>query len=162
MFRKRKFLAVTAALTLSAVAVLSPALAAGGNDPIGGIDIIILKDPSFQRIKPFSFEGSELEKLNTLQGADRSDFVLETIAAHMGAGAGFVKSGMGALGKIWCADCKLSDRFEVTFPHEDATYTVGINIKGGEPTRPTRLPGKVKAQSKLDATNPKAQTLPNN
>ena len=154
MFSKRKFFAATAALTLSAVASLSPALAAGGNDPIIGIDIIILKDPSSQPIKPFSLDGSELEKLNALGGTDRPAFVLETIAGRMGAGAGFVKSGMAELGNIWCAPCKMADRIEVNFPHDDATYTLGLTFHGKDAKRPTKQQGKAKLNTQLAKPTP--------
>jgi hypothetical protein len=162
MFNKRKFIAVTTALTLTAIAGLSPALAAGGNDPIKGIDIIIKKDPGSQPIKPFSLGGSELEKLNAFQGTDRPRFVLKTIGTRLDAGKGFVTSGMTALGKIWCAPCKMADSFQVKFPHDDATYTISITMRSGEATRPTQVQGNAKVLPNLDAPNPKAKPTPKN
>lgn len=149
MFSKRKFLTLTTALAFIAVTGLSPAWAAGGNDPIGGIDIIILKDPSSQPFAAVPFGDETLAKLNALSGADRPTFVLQTVAAHVGAGEGFVKSGMEALGKIWCAPCKMADRIEVKFPDGGATYTLGLTFHGEDAKRPTKQQGKAKLNTRL-------------
>ena len=155
MFSKRKFLTLTTALAFTAMTGLSPAWAAGGNDPITGIDIIILKDPSSQPIAAVPFGGEALAKLNALSGADRPTFVLQTIAAHVGAGDGFVKSGMAELGKIWCGPCKMANRIEVKFPDDDATYTLGLTFHGTEAKRPTTQHGEAKPVQKLDTRLPK-------
>lgn len=155
MFSKRKFLTLTTALAFTAMTGLSPAWAAGGSDPIIGIDIIIKKDPGSQPIAAVPFADEALAKLNALSGADRPAFVLQTVAAHVGAGDGFVKSGMEALGKIWCAPCKMADRIEVTFPDDDATYTLGLTFHSAEVKRPTTTQGEAKPMQKLDMRLPK-------
>ena len=162
MFSKRKFLTLTTALAFTAMTSLSPAWAIGGNDPISGIDIIILKDPSSQPIAAVPFGGEELAKLNVLSGADRPTFVLQTVAAHVGAGEGFVKSGMEALGNIWCAPCKMANRIEVKFPDDGATYTLDLTFHGEEVKRPTKQQGKAKPLPKLAKPNPEAQAAPKN
>lgn len=159
IFSNRRILAVTVAFILSTFAGL-PALATGGNDPIPGIDIIILKDPSSQPIKPFSFDGPELKKLNALQDAERPRFVLTTIAKRIGADKSFVKSGMEPLGKVWCATCTLPDDVKVKFRHDDASYTLGLTIHAAAAKRPTQLQRKAQALPQPDEPNPKAQTLP--
>jgi hypothetical protein len=141
MFSKRRFLALATVASLSALAGLSPAWAAGGNDPIGGIDIIIKKNPGSYPIAAVPFGSDELAKLNALAGGERPSFVLQSVAAHTGEGDGFVKSGMVALGEIWCASCKMDDRVEVKFRDGEVTYTLGLTFRSGEVTRPARQQG---------------------
>lgn len=150
MFSKRKFLTLVSALSLSALAGLSPAWAAGGNDPITGIDIIIKKNPGSQPITSVPFGNGELAKLNALRGAERPNFVLKVVAARMGAGDGFVKSGMAELGKIWCGPCKMADRIEVKFRDEKVNYALSLTFRAEEATRPTKRQGKVNTIPKLD------------
>lgn len=128
-----------AALGMSMMAGLSPALARGGNDPITGIDIIIKKDPSSQPIKPFSLNGGEIKTLNGLKGANRPAFVLKTVAKRIGAGDSFVQSGMKELGDIWCGPCKMANEIAVKFPDGKTTYLLEIKFKGGDIARPSKM-----------------------
>lgn len=61
------------------LAIPSLAFAAGGNDPITGIDIIILKDPSSQPIANIPFTDSEMRQYNALKGDDRPAYLTKVI-----------------------------------------------------------------------------------
>ncbi|RTE67650.1 hypothetical protein EH243_01500 [Amphritea opalescens] len=128
MTLRRTLLLGAAAFGMS-IMMASPAMAHGGNDPITGIDIIILKDPSSQPIKPFSLDGREIKMLNSLKGADRPTFVLKTVAEHIGADGAFVQSGMKALGDIWCGPCKMANEIAVKFPVGKTTYMLKLHIQ---------------------------------
>jgi len=57
----------------------SLSFAAGGNDPITGIDIIILKDPSSQPIANIPFTDSEINQYNELRENDRPAYLNKVI-----------------------------------------------------------------------------------
>jgi len=61
------------------LAVPSLSFAAGGNDPITGIDIIILKDPSSQPIANIPFTDSEINQYNELRENDRPAYLTKVI-----------------------------------------------------------------------------------
>lgn len=61
------------------LAVPSLTFAAGGSDPILGIDIIILKDPSSQPIANIPFTDSEMSQYNELRESDRSAYLTKVI-----------------------------------------------------------------------------------
>lgn len=65
------------------LAVPSLSFAAGGNDPIIGIDIIILKDPSSQPIADFSFSETEMNQYNALEGEDRPAYLSKVIVPKL-------------------------------------------------------------------------------
>jgi hypothetical protein len=147
MLTKRSFITAATALAFSATLMttvgLRPAFAIGGDDPINGIDIIIKKNPGSQPIKPFSLTEREIKQLNVLKGADRPMFVLKTVAVRIDAGENFVKSGMNALGTIWCGPCKMRDEIEVQFTDAKVTYTLGLTFQSGDSARPTKsIPSK--------------------
>ncbi len=72
-------------LSLLSLAIAAPllAFAAGGNDPIPGIDIIILKDPSSQPIADFSFSETEISKYNALKGESRSAYLSKVLISDL-------------------------------------------------------------------------------
>ncbi len=150
MFSKRKLLAITTFFAVTTVAGISPALAIGGNDPIPGVDIIILKDPSSQPITSVPFGSEQLAKLNALRNADRPVFVLETVAARIGEGEGFVKSGMAALGKVWCGTCEMADSVEVKFREGAASYQLALKFQTNAIARPIEEQKKARALPKID------------
>ncbi|PZX15497.1 hypothetical protein [Celeribacter halophilus] len=137
MTSRRRFLLGAAAIGVSMMAGLSPALAIGGDDPIPGVDIIIKKNPGSKPINPYSLTGSEIKMLNGLKGADRPAFVLKTVAKHIGEDGEFVASGMKALGDIWCGPCKMVNDISVKFPVGEATYMLDLHIhgKGSAPSK---------------------------
>jgi hypothetical protein len=141
MTLRRTFLFGAAAFGMSMMAGLSPALAVGGNDPITGIDIIIMKDPSSQPIKPFSLNGGDIKMLNGLKGADRPAYVLKTIAKRIDAGDEFVASGMKALDDIWCGPCKMVNDISVKFPVGKTTYLLELHIHGEKIARAQEIKG---------------------
>jgi hypothetical protein len=128
-----------AALGMTLMTGLSPAMAQGGNTPVEGIDIIIKEAGISPPIKPFSLNGGEIKTLNKLKGADRPAFVLKTVAKRIGAGDSFVQSGMKALGDIWCGPCKMADEIAVKFPDGKTTYLLEIKFKGGDIARPSKM-----------------------
>ncbi|WP_201579858.1 hypothetical protein [Psychrobacter sp. Pi2-52] len=65
------------------LALPSLALAAGGNDPILGIDIIILKDPSSQPIANIPFTDSEINQYNELRENDRPAYLNKVIVPKL-------------------------------------------------------------------------------
>jgi hypothetical protein len=130
MTKRRIFLLGAAALGMTLLAGISPAMAIGGDDPIEGIDIITKKNPGSRPIKPFSLDGDEIKMLNGLKGADRPTFVLKTIAKRIETGDEFVASGMKALGDIWCGPCKMVNDIAVKFPVGKTTYVLELVIHG--------------------------------
>ena len=68
-------------LSLLSLTLTIPSLtfAAGGSDPIKGIDIIILKDPSSQPIANIPFTDSEMRQYNALKGDDRPAYLTKVI-----------------------------------------------------------------------------------
>lgn len=138
MLTKRSLITAATALAFSATLGLSPAFAIGGDDPIEGIDIIVKEDPGSHPIKPFSLTGGEIKQLNALKGADRPTFVLKRVAGRIDAGQSFVKSGMNALGDIWCGPCKMADEISVKFTDAKVTYTLDLNFHGDDIARPTK------------------------
>ena len=72
-------------LSLISLALALPSLsfAIGGNDPIIGIDIIILKDPSSQPIADFSFSETEMNQYNELRGEDRHAYLTKVIVPKL-------------------------------------------------------------------------------
>lgn len=71
------------AIALPSLAISSLALAAGGNDPIKGIDIIILKDPSSQPIVNIPFSESEISQYNELRENDRPAYLNKVIVPKL-------------------------------------------------------------------------------
>lgn len=65
------------------LAVPSLSLAAGGNDPITGIDIIIKKDPSSQPIANIPFNDSEISQYNELRENDRLAYLNKVIVPKL-------------------------------------------------------------------------------
>lgn len=65
------------------LAVPSLSFAAGGNDPITGIDIIIKKDPSSQPIANISFTDSEINQYNELRENDRPAYLTKVIVPKL-------------------------------------------------------------------------------
>lgn len=70
-------------IALPSLAVSSLATAAGGNDPIKGIDIIILKDPSSQPIANIPFTDSEMSQYNELRENDRPAYLNKVIVPKL-------------------------------------------------------------------------------
>ena len=70
-------------IALPSLAISSLALAAGGSDPILGIDIIILKDPSSQPIANIPFTDSEMSQYNELRENDRPTYLNKVIAPKL-------------------------------------------------------------------------------
>ncbi|WP_417257140.1 hypothetical protein [Celeribacter halophilus] len=128
MTSRRTFMIGAAALGMTLMTGLSPALAEGPDTPVEGIDIIIKEAGISSPIKPFSLSGGEIKTLNGLKGADRPAFVLKTVAKRIGAGEEFVQSGMKALGDIWCGPCKMVNDISVKFPVGKATYMLDLHI----------------------------------
>ena len=128
-----KFLKI---LALSAIlAAPTQALAQGGNDPIGGIDIIILKDPGSQPIKPFGLAGGELKKYNLLKASDRAVYLSKIVAGKMnkiseGASpkGGWQKLLQTSLAKNWCSSCEVVT-FTVHTQTEKAKYRITFKPK---------------------------------
>ena len=65
------------------LAVPSLTFAAGGNDPITGIDIIIKKDPSSQPIANIPFTDSEISQYNELRENDRLAYLNKVIVPKL-------------------------------------------------------------------------------
>ncbi|MGP4951533.1 hypothetical protein ACTXGO_05065 [Psychrobacter sp. T6-1] len=65
------------------LAVPSLSFAAGGSDPILGIDIIILKDPSSQPIANIPFTNSEINQYNELRESDRHAYLNKVIVPKL-------------------------------------------------------------------------------
>jgi len=65
------------------LAIPSLSFAAGGNDPITGIDIIILKDPSSQPIANIPFTDSEINQYNELRENDRPAYLNKVIVPKL-------------------------------------------------------------------------------
>lgn len=135
--RRTTVFAGLSALMLSLTTPL-PVLAIGGDDPIGGIDIIIKKDPGSQPIKPFSLSEGQLEKLSGLKQKDGARFLSEIIAEHItkadGNGGGKVSVqdlSFVALADEWCAPCKMVNSVAVKFkdPESGTTYSVLLKLK---------------------------------
>ena len=65
------------------LAVPSLSLAAGGNDPITGIDIIIKEDPGSQPIANIPFTDSEISQYNELRENDRLAYLNKVIVPKL-------------------------------------------------------------------------------
>ena len=65
------------------LAVPSLSLAAGGSDPITGIDIIIKKDPGSQPIANIPFTDSEMSQYNELRENDRPTYLNKVIVPKL-------------------------------------------------------------------------------
>lgn len=65
------------------LAVPSLSLAAGGSDPIKGIDIIIKKDPGSQPIANIPFTDSEISQYNELRENDRLAYLNKVIVPKL-------------------------------------------------------------------------------
>ena len=70
-----------AAITLALI-YSTAAFAQGGNDPIGGIDIIVKEDPSLAPVMSVSFDKNQLKKLNSLKGKDRPTYMAKIGAQY--------------------------------------------------------------------------------
>ncbi len=65
------------------LAVPTLSLAAGGNDPIIGIDIIIKKNPGSQPIANIPFTNSEIDQYNELRENDRPAYLNKVIVPKL-------------------------------------------------------------------------------
>lgn len=65
------------------LALPSLSLAAGGNDPITGIDIIVRKDPGSQPIANIPFTDSEMSQYNELRENDRPAYLNKVIVPKL-------------------------------------------------------------------------------
>ncbi len=65
------------------LALPSLSLAAGGNDPITGIDIIIKEDPGSQPIANIPFTDSEISQYNELRENDRLAYLNKVIVPKL-------------------------------------------------------------------------------
>ncbi len=65
------------------LALPSLAFAAGGNDPIKGIDIIIKEDPGSQPIANIPFTDSEISQYNELRENDRPAYLNKVIVPKL-------------------------------------------------------------------------------
>lgn len=65
------------------LAVPSLTFAAGGNDPIIGIDIIIKEDPGSQPIANIPFTDSEINQYNKLRESDRPAYLTKVIVPKL-------------------------------------------------------------------------------
>ncbi|SEK99899.1 hypothetical protein [Pacificibacter marinus] len=83
--RKRQFTAHAAALATALMFTTAPSFSASGNDPIGGIDIIINEDPGSHPIKPFSLDQDEFKTFNGLKDTAGLDLVLSTVSKRIDA-----------------------------------------------------------------------------
>lgn len=70
-------------IALPSLALSSLALAAGGDDPITGIDIIIKKDPGSQPIANIPFTDSEMSQYNELRENDRPTYLNKVIVPKL-------------------------------------------------------------------------------
>ncbi len=70
-------------IALPSLAFSSLALAAGGNDPITGIDIIIKEDPGSQPIANIPFTDSEISQYNELRENDRLAYLNKVIVPKL-------------------------------------------------------------------------------
>ncbi|WLP94225.1 hypothetical protein [Psychrobacter sp. M13] len=70
-------------IALPSLALSSLALAAGGDDPITGIDIIIKKDPGSQPIANIPFTDSEMSQYNELRENDRPAYLNKVIVPKL-------------------------------------------------------------------------------
>lgn len=113
---KRQFLKSAAALGMVMTLGISPANAQGGDDPIGGIDIIVKKDPASRPVAEISFSGREVKQFNQLKGRDRSAYLAKVLAPHLAKfGEGrtqdeWAKVLAEALGNSWCGPCRTGDK----------------------------------------------------
>ena len=65
------------------LAIPSLSFAAGGSDPIIGIDIIIKKDPGSQPIANIPFTDSEINQYNELRESDRPAYLNKVIVPKL-------------------------------------------------------------------------------
>ncbi len=70
-------------IALPSLALPSLALAAGGSDPIKGIDIIIKEDPGSQPIANIPFTDSEMSQYNELRENDRPAYLNKVIVPKL-------------------------------------------------------------------------------
>ena len=70
-------------IALPSLALSSLALAAGGNDPITGIDIIIKEDPGSQPIANIPFTDSEISQYNELRENDSLAYLNKVIVPKL-------------------------------------------------------------------------------
>ena len=134
--RRRLLLTATGALALAApLAATPPAWATGGNDPIPGIDIIILEDPASRPIKPFSLDKPQLEKLASLSMDEGAAFLSELIAAHLKrsapdcCGKVTVPDLTAALAKEWCGPCKMVEEVTAKVPMDKGALLITLKIQ---------------------------------
>ncbi len=132
IFNKRTFLALAIALGLSPLA----AMAEGGDDPIPGIDVIVERDPSVEPIAQDPLSGGQVEKFNSLKGAERSAFLAGIItrtlldvgvkASPEEIRAALIKQ----MGKSWCGPCRMVDGvIENTLKLPDEGLTIVLRVK---------------------------------
>ena len=90
--------------------------AIGGDDPIGGIDIIVKKDPSSRPVVSFSLNGQEIKKFNGLKMNDRVVFLSTVMAKKIvksskkgafGDAGKLSKLLAKSMGKNWCGPCRM-------------------------------------------------------
>jgi len=108
---KRTFLALAVALGLTPLT----ALAEGSDDPIPGIDVIIEKDPSSQPVAQDPLSGAQVEKFNSLKGAERSTFLAAIITRtilDIGPKASpdeIREALLKQMDDSWCGPCRMVD-----------------------------------------------------
>ena len=110
-FNKRTFLALAMAIGLTPLT----ALAEGGEDPIPGIDIIIEKDPSVVPVAQDPLSSGQVEKFNSLKGAERSAFLAAIITRTIldvgpkGSPDEIREALTKQMGESWCGPCRMVD-----------------------------------------------------
>lgn len=110
----RKHLIGALALGLSALASTG-AIAEGGEDPMPGIDIIIERDPSSVPIFHQGLGEEQMQRFNTLKGAERAAY-LARLVAHYAHEADpktpaetIDRMLREAMGDSWCGPCRMID-----------------------------------------------------
>ncbi len=131
-FSKRTFLALAMAMGLTPLA----ALAEGEDDPIPGIDVIVERDPSVVPIAQDPLSGGQVEKFNSLKGADRSAFLAGIITRSIldvGTEASpdeIREALLKQMGDSWCGPCRMVDGvMENTLKLPDEGLTIVLRVK---------------------------------
>ncbi len=131
-FSKRTFLALAMAAGLSPLT----ALAEGEDDPIPGIDVIIERDPSVVPIAQDPLSGAQVEKFNSLKGAERSAFLAAIITRSVldvgtEASPDAIREALTRqMGNSWCGPCRMVDGvMENTLKLPDEGLTIVLRVK---------------------------------
>ena len=131
-FSKRTFLALATAIGLGPLA----ALAEGSEDPIPGIDVIVERDPSAIPVAQDPLRGGQVEKFNSLKGAERSAFLAAIITRSVldvgtEASPDAIREALEKqMGESWCGPCKYVDGvMENTLKLSDEGLTIVLRVK---------------------------------